>query len=511
VKFFTSNKSIIKPINKRITQALLRTAAAIVATGVACLATAAILTSAAHPPANSAVIVPATATAMNALSTTSAAAPVSSLSRGAYLARAGDCIACHTGPKAAQYAGGLPMHSPFGIIYTSNITPDLTTGIGHYTRDDFANVLRHGVRRDGTRLYPAMPFASYTGLTDTDITDLYNYFMHEVAPVQHVPPQTKLPFPFNQRWAMYFWDAAFVKHTVYKPHLDRDLSWNRGAYLVQTLGHCGSCHTPRGFAYQERGYDESSPKFLSGGVVDNWYASNLSGERAAGLGRRSEAEIAQFLRTGHASGDIAFGSMREVVEKSTQYLTEDDLSAIAHYLKSLPEHSEQASYRPTVSSPSSASSAPSAIPASASSITNVSFTETLVAPSSRIYRERPGAGVYSGFCAKCHGIDGGGEAKKFPALAGNPAVMMPDASSLIRLLVEGGAGPKTTQMPSPEKMPSFEGKLDNTAMADVLSYIRNSWGNHAAPVTVRSVRSLHTAVHQEDRTAILTQPQSPSK
>jgi mono/diheme cytochrome c family protein len=413
---------------------------------------------------------------------TTVATPMGTLSRGAYLARAGDCIACHTGPGAAQYSGGLPMNSPFGIIYTSNITPDPQTGIGRYSRDDFARALRNGVRRDGTRLYPAMPFASYAALTDADITDLYAYFMREVTPVKRVPPQTDLPFPFNQRWAMYFWDAAFVKHAVYQAKPDRDLSWNRGAYLVQTLGHCGSCHTPRGPGYEERGYDESAPAFLSGGLVDNWYAANLTGARADGLGRRSEADIAQFLRSGHASGDTAFGSMREVVEKSTQYMTDDDLAAIAHYLKSLPARNEQASYRPGMVS-----------------IATQATRETVIAaPTLAIYRERPGAGVYSGFCAKCHGADGAGKAGKFPALAGNPAVLLPDPSSLIRLLVEGGAAPHTAQAPKPEKMPAFDSRIGDRDMADVLSYIRNSWGNKAEPVSVRTVTRLHAKVRKED-------------
>lgn len=394
------------------------------------------------------------------------------ISRGAYLARAGDCIACHVANAGGQpFVGGLPMNSPFGTIYTTNITPDLQTGIGRYTIGDFSRALRQGVRRDGTRLYPAMPFASYAATTDADIRALYDYFMKEVAPVRWVPPQTDLPFPFNQRWAMYFWDAAFVKHAVFQPHDDRSVEWNRGAYLVRTLGHCGACHTPRGIAYEERGYDESSPIFLTGAVVDHWYAANLNGDRASGLGRRSQADLMQFLRTGHAAGDAAFGSMKGVVQDSTQYLTEADRSAIARYLKSLPARGEVAQFRVAATAP--------------------------LALSLVTLKEQPGAGIYNGFCIKCHGVDGMGTPGKFPALAGNPAVLQLNADSLIRLLVEGSTAPVTSTGPAAEKMPPFAPKLSDAEMADVLTYIRCNWGNRATAVTHRSVRKLHEALVTE--------------
>ena len=275
--------------------------------------------------------------------------PVNSadVARGAYLAKVGDCVACHTtGPQQPLFAGGLPLNSPFGIIYSTNITPDPINGIGKYTLEDFSRAVRNGIAKDGRRLYPAMPYASFTATTDDDIRALYAYFMNEVAPVNHKPPETKLPFPFNLRWSLFFWDFAFVKHERYKPHNDRDARWNRGAYLVQSLGHCGACHTPRGLGFQERAYTESCPIYLSGAVVDNWYAANLTGDSASGLGRWSEADIAAFLETGHGGQIAAFGSMIDVIENSTQYLHKVDLNAIAHYLKSLPAHGEKASFEP---------------------------------------------------------------------------------------------------------------------------------------------------------------------
>jgi len=206
------------------------------------------------------------------------------LSRGAYLARVGDCIACHTaGPRSPPFAGGLPINSPFGIIYSTNITPDPDNGIGRYSLADFSRAVRNGIAKDGKRLYPAMPYASFTGITDDDIRALYAYFMSEVKPVNYKPPETKLPFPFNIRLSLMFWDALFAEDERYKPHDDRDAQWNRGAYLVQSLGHCGACHTPRGLAFQEKAYSESSPLYLSGALVDNWYAANLSGDPASGL------------------------------------------------------------------------------------------------------------------------------------------------------------------------------------------------------------------------------------
>jgi len=323
------------------------------------------------------------------------------ITRGAYLAKAGDCVACHTaGPQSPRFAGGLPINSPFGIIYSTNITPDPDFGIGRYTLADFSRAVRNGVTKDDRRLYPAMPYASFTGITDDDIRALYAYFMHEVKPVSYKPPETKLPFPFNIRLSLMFWDVLFAKDERYKPHDDRDAQWNRGAYLVQSLGHCGACHTPRGLAFQERAYTESSPLYLSGALVDNWYAANLTGDPASGLGRWSEADIAAFLETGHGGQIAPFGSMIDVIQNSTQYLHKDDLNAIAHYLKSLPAHGEKSSYIPET---------PAATLALSAMVTGE--------------LERPGAGLYQSFCAKCHQITGDGKPGKYPKLAGNSIVL----------------------------------------------------------------------------------------
>lgn len=392
------------------------------------------------------------------------------VSRGAYLAKIGDCVSCHTnGPEGTPFAGGLPINSPFGIIYSSNITPDPETGIGRYSLEDFSHALKDGIARNGKRLYPAMPYASFTAMSDDDVQALYAYFMKSVKPVRHSPPETRLPFPFNQRWMLLFWKMLFVDHEPYQWHENRDEQWNRGAYLVQTLGHCGACHTPRGLAYQEKGYTEASPDYLTGAVVDNWFAANLTGAPASGLGRFSEADIATFLETGHSDVGVVFGSMTDVIKNSTKYLRKQDLWAIAHYLKSLPARGEQSSYRPDK-------------PAVA--------VETAAIVTGDI--ERPGVGIYQGFCAECHKANGEGEAHKFPKLAGNPVVLAGNAASLIHLTLKGGKKRQDSK-----EMPGFAEKLSDREIAQVLSFIRNSWGNIASPVTAREVSSLRQDLRQQ--------------
>ena len=396
------------------------------------------------------------------------------IARGAYLAKIADCAGCHTaGPGHQPFVGGLPITSPFGVIYSTNITPDPATGIGKYTYADFSRAVRDGIARNGKRLYPAMPFASFAATSESDIEALYAYFMYEVKPVRYVPPQTKLPFPFNQRWALWFWKKAFARQEPFKTRSDRDAEWNRGAYLVQALGHCGACHTPRGLAFQEKGYSEASPYYLSGAVIDNWFAANLTSNRASGLGRWTESEVAAFLKTGHARRTVASGSMITVIENSTQYLRDEDLDAIAHYLKSLPAREGEASYQPQPRK-----------------------TAIVLAGIETGPFEPPGAGLYSGFCAKCHDKDGSGKTSTIPALAGSSVVLSDNATSLIRLTLEGGKGPVTEHGPKPKKMPGYASDFTDRQIADVLTFIRASWGNSAPPVTSRDVSLLRKAIRK---------------
>ncbi|MEO6824132.1 MAG: cytochrome c [Nitrosospira sp.] len=408
--------------------------------------------------------------------TSAQAATPEMVALGEYLAKVADCASCHTaGPRHEPFAGGLAINSPVGIIYSTNITPDPDTGIGQYSYDDFSRAVREGIAKDGRRLYPAMPYASFAAASDSDIQALYAYFMNGVEAVKQTPPQTKLPFPFNQRWVFKFWNAAFANQKTYQPRADHDAQWNRGAYLVQGLGHCGACHTPRGLAFQEKGYSELSPDYLSGAIIDNWFAANLTGTDASGLGRWSEMEISTFLETGHGGHghSVTFGSMVAVIENSTQHLHKADLDAIAHYLKSLPAKNVKTSYKP---------------PAMQGQI-----VQTAAAASGF---ERPGAGLYSGFCAKCHGDNGTGKPPQIPRLGGNAMVLSENAASLVRLVLKGGKAPLTKNGPKPKKMPGFETKFTDREIADVLTFVRNNWGNAAPAVTPRDVASLRKVLQK---------------
>jgi mono/diheme cytochrome c family protein len=406
-----------------------------------------------------------------------AAAPradAQTLARGEYIAKASDCAGCHTAAQGgAPYAGGLGLVSPFGTIMATNITPDPHCGIGQYTYDDFARALRTGVARGGKRLYPAMPYNAFAKIEDADMHALYLYMMQGVAPVAKPNAKSDIPFPFNQRWALRFWQMLFVPREPYRPRADRDAQWNRGAYLVQSMGHCGSCHTPRGFAYQEKGTDETSSSFLTGGVNDHWFAPNLTGDRGSGLGRWRAPEIAAFLKTGHGNGNVAYGSMVEQIEDSTQYLTGDDLLAIGRYLKSLPPSNPSGTYAP------------------ADDVARNPLNGSRVPDSQSV-----GYNVYRSFCSQCHGDAGKGVPNAFPALAGNSSVLAEDTTSLIRLVVEGGNSPSTLTGPPRQQMPRFADTLADVEIGQVLTYIRSAWGNNAQPITANDVSALRQKLHK---------------
>jgi mono/diheme cytochrome c family protein len=396
------------------------------------------------------------------------------LARGEYVAKAADCAGCHTAPEGgAPFAGGLGMASPFGTIKTSNITPDPHYGIGRYSYQDFDRAVRHGVAPGGKALYPAMPYPEFSKMSDDDLRALYAYLMHRVAPVAKPNEPADVAFPFNQRWTLYGWQFAFMPRGGFKSHAPDDAQWTRGAYLVQSLGHCGACHTPRGWGYEERGYDESAPRFLTGGVNDHWFAPNLTGDLGSGLGRLSERDIARFLKTGHARGTVAYGSMVEQIEDSTQYYTDADLLAIAHYLKSLAPRQPSGTF------------APATQPA------RTSMNGSHVADAQSL-----GYLVYGSFCAKCHGDDGQGVPQAIPSLAGNPSVLAKDTTSLIRLIVEGGNSPSTLSGPPRQQMPAFAGTLSDAQLADALTYIRSAWGNVGQPISGNDVASLRQTLHK---------------
>ncbi|MCM2551011.1 c-type cytochrome [Burkholderia glumae] len=390
------------------------------------------------------------------------------LARGEYLARAGDCSACHTAPRGKPFAGGLKMATPLGAIYTTNITPDAATGIGGYSEADFARALREGVAKDGHNLYPAMPYPSYAKVSDDDVHAMYAYFMHGVAPVAQANRESEIRWPLNQRWPLKLWNLVFLDGTRYQAKAGRDPVWNRGAYLVQGLGHCGACHTPRGAGFQEQALDEGGRAFLTGGLLDNWFASNLTGEANTGLGRWSEAELAQFLKTGANAHASAFGSMTDVVNHSTQYLSGEDLTAIARYLKSLPAAGGTGAppYRYDPQRTMAALARPAG---------------------------DPGAAVYAAYCMHCHGTDGRAFAPLLAPLAGNPNLLEANPASLINVTLNGSADLVIAGVPAAYPMPKFAEVLTDRQIADVLTFVRAGWNNGAPAVSPDEVAKLRRA------------------
>lgn len=387
------------------------------------------------------------------------------VTRGAYLAKVSDCVACHSAPKGKPFAGGLPMTTPMGKIYTTNITPDPDTGIGKWSEDDFEKALRQGVAKDGHNLYPAMPYTSYAKVRDDDVKALYAYFMKGVAPVNQPNRPADIPFPLNMRWPLKFWNMVFLDKGVYRDKDAKDVAWNRGAYLIQGLGHCSACHTPRGIAFQEKALDESGSAWLTGGVLDGWFASNLTGEQNVGLGRWSDAELTTFLKTGANAHASAFGSMTDVINHSTQGMSDQDLAAMSAYLKSLP--AAGGTNAPTYTYDSKATAALLQHPANDA-----------------------GAKVYTAYCMHCHGVDGHAFAPLLAPLAGNPNVMEKDASSLISVTLNGTQDLVIQGIPAAYPMPKYAPVLNDQQIADVLTFIRAGWNNGAPAVGAADVAKL---------------------
>jgi mono/diheme cytochrome c family protein len=408
----------------------------------------------------------------------SAAADAASIERGHYLAVAGDCTACHSAPGAKAFAGGLPLASPVGTIYSTNITPDKKTGIGTYTLDDFDRAVRHGIDQNGATLYPAMPYPSYARLTDEDLIALYDYFMQAVAPVAAEEHENGIAWPLSMHWPLAVWRKLFAPeadsgHPTFPASRYPDPVVARGAYLVQGPGHCGSCHTPRSIAFQEKAFDDSSSQFLAGGqLIDGWVAVNLRGNAADGLGAWSQDDIVATLKTGRNVAHAVVGQpMNDVVVHSTQFLSNEDLIAVAKYLKTLsPAAADAAGFKPD--------------PATA-----------LALASGR--EPNRGAEVYVDNCAACHRSNGEGSAHALPAIAGNPSVLAADPSSLIRLVLGGSSLPGTATAPSALGMPGFAWRLSNDEVAQLLSFIRNSWGNKASAVSAGEVARVRGAMDKQ--------------
>jgi mono/diheme cytochrome c family protein len=384
-------------------------------------------------------------------------------SRGEYLARAGDCVSCHSAPGGKAFAGGLKMGSPLGAIYSTNITPDPESGIGTYSLEDFDRAVRRGIAKDGHRLYPAMPYPSYAKLTGADVAALYDFFTKQVPPVHQENLKNEIPLLLSFRWPLAIWNLVFTTSGSYVAKSDHDADWNRGAYLVQGLGHCGACHTPRGFAWQEKALDDSSADYLSGALLDAWYAPDLRGDVRTGLGTWSKDDLADFLKHGHNRGETAFGSMIDVINNSTPYLSDGDINAIAVYLKSLPATAAQQA---------------------------VAYDDATTAALRSGHASQPGATIYTDTCANCHGFDAKGFGPYTPALAGNPIVLDNDPSSLINLVLNGSNPLVVKGTPDPYRMPQFRLQYSDQEIADVVTFIREGWGNQAPAITAAQVAQL---------------------
>jgi mono/diheme cytochrome c family protein len=368
------------------------------------------------------------------------------IERGKYLARAGDCMACHSERGGKPYAGGRAIRTPFGNVYAPNITPDVATGIGSWTADDFWRALHNGKSKDGSFLYPAFPYTNYTKVTRADSDALYAYF-RMLEPVQRKSREHELRFPYNQRVLLAAWRALYFKPEIYQPVAAQSVEWNRGAYLVQGLGHCSACHSERNALGAS---DEKAG--LAGGMIPvlDWYASPLSTN--AGVADWEIAHIAGLLKTGVSPRGAVAGPMAEVVAKSLQHMSDGDIRAMATYLKALPQDKSA----------------------------HAREVPELKPESERVLKL--GAKLYEKHCAECHQASGEGVPTAYPPLAGNRSLAVRSPVNPIRLVLNGGYSPSTAGNPRPFGMPPFSQVLTDEEVAAVVSYIRNSWGNRAEMV-----------------------------
>lgn len=380
------------------------------------------------------------------------------IQRGRYLSKAGDCISCHTAQGGKPYAGGFPVATPFGIIYSTNITPDPETGIGKWSGEDFFKAMHYGVRRDGKYLYPAFPYPWFTKLSRADV-DAIKAYLDTIKPVKQADRPSELPWPLSWRASMAGWNRLYFHAGQYQADPRQSDVWNRGAYLVQGAAHCAACHTAKNLLGASTGADA----FGGGDAGNSWYAPSLAEDKRDGLAGWSRQDIVQYLKTGTNGKTSAAGPMVDVVMNSTQYLSDDDLNAIAVYLKSLP-----------AKQPAPGEKAPAA-------------GRTAMAH---------GRALYTDNCTGCHMAKGTGLPHTFPSLADSSSIQASDPSSVIQMILAGGRAPATRQSPTGLAMPSFAGKLDDAEVADLTTYIRNAWGNHAPATDADKVAKVRQDVRK---------------
>jgi len=379
------------------------------------------------------------------------------IERGRYLAVAGDCVSCHTALGGAPFAGGTTLETPFGALLGPNITPDVATGLGAWSEEDFWRAMHDGIRKDGSRLYPAMTYPAYTKVTRNDVSAIWAY-LRTLDPVRNEVQPNQLRFPFNvRRPATSTWDLLNFTPGVFQPDPAKSDVWNRGAYLVEGLGHCGTCHTPKNITGGDR-----SNEALQGALLQDWYAPDLTEDPRTGIGRWSIEEIVRYLKTGANSYDIASGPMAEAVSNSTSQMTDADLLAIATYLKDR-------------------------APRSGNAVTALPGDDSRMVAGKAIYEDR---------CAACHSDTGAGVPTLFPRLASAPLVHATDPTNLIRVVLIGSRAVATSAAPTAPAMPAFGWNLNDAEIADVLTYVRNTWGNAASAVQPEDVTKLRGRLQQ---------------
>ena len=371
----------------------------------------------------------------------------SQIERGRYLSVLGDCASCHTVPGSGQpFGGGRAIETPFGNIDAPNITPDRETGIGAWSDDEFDAAVRHGIGRDGSRLYPAMPYNAYAKMSRDDVRAIRAY-LNTVTPVKNAVVADQLPFPFDIRATMRVWDALYFDNGRYTPDPQKSPEWNRGAFLVEGPAHCGACHTPKTFL----GGDKTKELF-EGSALQGWFAPDITNDSRRGLGNWSIDDITAYLKTGHNRITAATGPMAEAIELSTSNMSDADLKAIATYLKSIPGH-------PAAASP-------------------VKPDDPVMVAGGAIYRDQ---------CSACHALDGHGVPQLFPSIRDSSIVRSDDPSSLIRIVLRGARSAATNKEPTAPGMPAYGWQLSDEQLAAVLTFIRNNWGAAAAPVSAQDI------------------------
>jgi len=403
------------------------------------------------------------------ITTGNVAAPASPalLARGDYLTRAGNCMSCHTSRGGEPFAGGRGIETPFGTVFSSNLTPDAKTGLGTWSSGDFWRALHNGRSQDGRLLYPAFPYTNYTEVTRAD-ADAMHAYLQSLPPVSAPAQAHTLRWPFNTQIALAVWRALYFTPGTFEPEPLQTADWNRGAYLVRGLGHCSACHSARD------SLGGSNQLNMAGGLIpmQNWYAPALTENAEAGLSKWDLKDIVTLLKTGIAPGASVLGPMAEVVRNSTQHMSDDDLRSMAVFLKSLPPTLHDADALPT------AARGPKAEAVATSPLA------------------RAGAKLYDNNCAQCHGDQGQGVAGAYPALAGNRAVTMASTANLVQIVLNGGYAPATAGNPRPFGMPPFLLVLSDTEVASLLTYLRSAWGNQASQVTSFDVNLSRTSNHR---------------